>query len=253
MTAADRLWEVFLDVQRGLPRQGPGCEEATLAALDLCSGLGGDPRALDVGCGPGMQTIALARRATRVVAVDTSTEYLAQLRERSRRQGLERRVDLVVADMADLPFAAGSFDLVWAEGSAYVMGVDRALETWRRLLRNGGYLAFTELVWLAAARPQPVERFFAEEYPAMSGVEALLARIAAAGYEMVGHFTLPEKAWWDCFYGPLAEKLPGLRRRYAGDDEALAVVENTAREIGMRRDYAASYGYEFFVARQLPD
>lgn len=249
MSAPDRLWNVFLDVQRGLPRQGPGCEEATRAALDLCSEVGAKPRVLDVGSGPGMQTAVVAGRAGRVVAVDTSLEYLDQLIERCRRDRLADRIDVVVADMADLPFAAESFDLVWAEGSAYVIGVDRALQSWRRLLRAGGYLAFTELVWLAAEPPQPVGRFFAEEYPAMSTVESWGQRIAASGYDLVGNFTLPEHAWWDAYYGPLEAKLPGLRERYAGDDEALAVVENTAREIAMRRNYSRWYGYQFFVAR----
>jgi SAM-dependent methyltransferase len=199
-----------------------------------------------------MQTTVVASRVDRVVAVDRSTEYLTQLLDRSRRHGLDDRISIAVADMADLPFASGSFDLLWAEGSAYVIGVDRALRSWRRLLRAGGYFAFTELVWLAAEPPQPVARFFADEYPAMSTVESWQKAIAASGYDLVGNFTLPEHAWWDGYYGPLEAKLPGLRGRYAGDHDALAVVANTAREIAMRREYSRWYGYEFFVARIRP-
>ena len=61
MNADPRLFEVFLDVQRGLPRQGPGCDESTLRAISLCSGRPEGADLLDVGCGPGMQTVALTR------------------------------------------------------------------------------------------------------------------------------------------------------------------------------------------------
>jgi len=55
-----RLLEVFFDVQRGLPRQGVGDSESTRKALALCSQLPDKPVVLDIGCGPGMQTIVLA-------------------------------------------------------------------------------------------------------------------------------------------------------------------------------------------------
>ena len=46
------------------------------------------------------------------------------------------------------PAALGSgYDLVWAEGSAYSIGFENALALWRTLLRPGGCLVVTELVW----------------------------------------------------------------------------------------------------------
>ena len=58
-------------MQRGLPRQGIGSDEETLRALALCMGLPAPPVILDVGCGPGVQTMTLARATGgRVTAVD---------------------------------------------------------------------------------------------------------------------------------------------------------------------------------------
>ena len=51
-----KLLEVFFDVQRGLPRQGPGSNECTNEALAFCDELPDNPSVLDIGCGPGMQT-----------------------------------------------------------------------------------------------------------------------------------------------------------------------------------------------------
>ncbi len=250
MTEDERLFEVFLDVQRGLPRQGPGCDASTLQALSLCAGLPERPHVLDIGCGPGMQTVALAKALDGpVTAVDLFPEYLEALRARASAAGVADRIKTVAGDMTALPFAAGCFDLIWAEGSAYIMGVTDALAAWKRLLRPGGFFAFTELVWLRPDPPAEVAAFFADEYPAMTDIEGVSATIRAGGYALLGQFTLPGSAWWDHYYGPLAAKLPALDRTYAGDDDALGVIESTRREIEMRRRFPEWYGYAFFVGR----
>lgn len=245
--------KVFWEVQRGLPRQGPGNDESTLRALALCRGVPPRPSVLDIGCGPGMQTLALARALTGpITAVDLHPEYLVQLEEAACNGGVADRVTTIVADMRALPFAGASFDLVWSEGAAYIMGFAHALAEWRRLLRPGGCLAVSELVWLTPDPPAEVAAFFGQEYPAMTDIETNLGLIEAAGYEVLGHLTLPEAAWWDAYYAPLVAKLPALRDRYRGDPEALAVVEGTAREVEMRRRYPDAYGYELFVAASSP-
>ncbi|MEQ8848915.1 class I SAM-dependent methyltransferase [Botrimarina sp.] len=251
MDAAPRLLAVFFDVQRGLPRQGPGSERSTLEALALCSQLPADPDVLDVGCGPGGQTMTLARACGgRIVAVDTCDEYLDELRERAQRAGVAGRIDALNADMAALAFPVGSFDLVWCEAAAYVMGVAAALAAWRPLLRDRGYLAFSELVWLTNDPPPAAAEFWRAGYPAMTTVRGVLREVRESGYEPLGGFTLPDSDWWSDYYGPLQAKLPVLREKYAGDEQALGVVAATEAEIEVRRRYADAYGYRFFVARR---
>ncbi|GFO63114.1 MerR family transcriptional regulator [Geomonas paludis] len=57
--------EYFFELFNDLPRQGPGCSEATLRALELLQGLPSKPSVLDIGCGCGMQTQILARERRR--------------------------------------------------------------------------------------------------------------------------------------------------------------------------------------------
>lgn len=67
---------------------------------------------LDVGCGTGGLLVSAARRGARGVGVDIALRWLVVAQRRLRDLGLDRDVALIAADGAQLPFAAGSFDLV---------------------------------------------------------------------------------------------------------------------------------------------
>lgn len=245
-----RLIDVFFEVQRGLPRQGPGSNDSTNKALELCLKLPDNPSLLDIGCGPGMQTMALAEACSgSIIAVDTCDEYLDELRQRIEQANLSDRVEVKNADMATLDLPEETFDLIWCEGAAYIMGVSAALQAWRPLLRDKGYLAFTELVWLKENPASTVAEFFDIEYPAMTSIEAIQETVREGDYELVGDFTLPDSAWWTDYYIPLEAKLPSLRQKYVGDGEALGIIAMAEAEIDMRRRFGLSYGYHFFVVR----
>ena len=246
-----KLLEVFFDVQRGLPRQGVGDSESTISALALCSELPVTPAVLDIGCGPGMQTIVLAQSTSgKITAVDNCDEYLDELRRRLETASLSARVEVQSADMTVLNYPTETFDLIWCEGAIYIMGVKQALKSWRPLLRDRGYLAFSELVWLDPQPTGKVAEFFGNEYPAMTTIDRIITALRENGYEPVGDFTLPESAWWDDYYTPLEAKLPSLRQKYEGDEAALGIVAQSEAEIDIRRRCASSYGYHFFVARK---
>ena len=249
MSSDARLDAVFRDIHQGLPRQGPGTDAATLTALELCVGLPETARVLDIGCGPGMQTLAIARsRNAHVVAVDLDETYLAQLNRSASAVALADRITTRALDMNELPFNDGEFDLVWSEGAAYIMGFAAALREWRPLLRPGGYLMVSELCWTTQPRPQPVAEFFKDAYPPMTDVASRLADLATHGYEVVDHLTLQDEGWWTHYYTPLEKKLPSLRARYADDQAAGELIDATQREIDMRRQYGDAYCYEYFVA-----
>ena len=246
-----RLFEIFLDVQRGLPRQGPGVEASTLEALACCTALPERPAILDIGCGPGMQTVTLSQalRDAHITALDLHQPFLHELKARAHAARVADRIDILVADMHVLPFPPQSFDLIWVEGAAYIMGVEMAWIAWKPFLKAEGYIAMSELVWLHAEPPTEVVDFFAHEYPAMTDIATNVARLQACGYELAGHFTLPDAAWWAPYYTPLEAKLPALYDTYANDEDALGIIESTKREIEMRRRFGNWYGYEFFIGR----
>ncbi len=239
---------VFSEVHDDIPRGGPGDFESTRKALRMLEALPERPSILDMGCGPGVQTLDLAGLTDGgITAVDNHEHFLGRLRDAVAQRGLADRVDVLAGDMFHLQFDPHSFDVIWAEGSIYIIGFEAGLRAWRPLLRRPGYLAATELTWLRPDSPGELAEFWANEYPAMQDVEANLAAIRRSGYVPAGHFTLPDSAWWEPYYGPIEKKLPALRAKFRDHPQALAVLEAEQTEIDLYRRYSAYYGYVFYV------
>ena len=240
---------IFFELHSGLPREGPGSRAATARALALAGSLPREPRVLDIGCGPGQQTLDLAALLpdATVTAVDNHPPFVDEVRRRAAERGLCDRVRALVGDMGALAFPPASFDLIWCEGAAYFLGLPAALEAWRPLLAPGGCLALSEAVWLRPEPPAELRRVWDEEYPAMLDVAGCRRIVQAAGYDLLGDFVLPEAAWWDDYYTPMEQRVALLAERYAGDPVAEAVLQEARDEMALHRDYAAYYGYVFLV------
>ena len=246
-----RFWEIFFEIYETLPRQGPGNRACTLKALALCRELPPSPVVLDLGCGVGGQTFHLAEQtAGSIIAIDHHAPFIERMRVAVDERGLAARIQPVVGDMASPGLAPGSIDLIWSEGALYNLGIENALGTCHELLRPGGHVAFTDAVWRVDHPPPDVKASFDFDYPTMGRVPDVLAAIERVGLALVGHFTLPDEAWWDDFYAPMERRVVELRGKYAGDAAVLAVLDQIAQEPELHRRHSATYAYEFFVARR---
>jgi ubiquinone/menaquinone biosynthesis C-methylase UbiE len=241
---------IFRELTEGLPRQAPGSAAATLRALSLIRGLPPRPRILDVGCGPGAQTIELAR-ATRawIVAVDIRQRFLDELTERATEAGVMPQITAVNSSMFDMDFANESFDLIWSEGAVYIQGFAAGLTAWRRFLRPGGWIAVSELTWLVPDPPAEAAEYWARNYPGMGSIERNCQLIAEAGYAHMDGFVLSTKDWHN-YYGPAETRVEELKEKYADDPDVLAKLDEENREPALFRKYHDAYGYVFYVMRK---
>ena len=239
-------------LHEGLPRQGPGSSECTRKAFSFLSGLPARPEILDIGCGAGMQTIELARLCPgcRITAVDIHQPFLAQFISEAASAGVDGRINIVQASMEALPFPDKTFDLIWAEGSIFIIGFAEGLNFWRRLLRSGGYLCLTESVWFTENPSPEALSFWNECYPAIGPVTKNCAIAEDAGYRVVAAFPLPDSAWWDNYYAHVLRRIDDLLPEVAGNPGAMAQIEFARREIEIFRKHAGEYGYEFFILQK---
>jgi len=248
---ADTFWRHFHEIYEAMPRQGPGDRGSTLRALALLPRLTAAQRILDVGCGSGAQTIDLAQATeAQIVAVDIHAPFVAQLARRAAELGLAERIRTEVCDMNDLPFADGSFDVVWSEGAIFVVGFDDGLRAWRRLLVPGGYLVVSDLCWLRDDPPAELRAFFESEGADVGVVEERRRVVTGAGYRLVDDFVLPELGWSQNYYAPLEAAVARFREVHEGDAEALEVAAGCQHEIEMFRKHAGAFGYVFFVMQR---
>jgi len=249
--STERAMEIFLEAFDGMPRLGPGQRAATQRAYRTLT-LPAEPRILDVGCGNGSQTLDLAEVSSgRITAVDNHAPFLERLQKEANARGVGERVRPVCMDMAALDFPDGTFDLVWSEAAIYNIGFAKGLSAWKSLLAPGGCLAVSEACWLRPDPPPEIERWWRQEYPAITDVETNLALIREAGYVPLGHFALPPQAWTDEYFVPLQARTNQLRAKYGNDPEATGVLDSLQIEIDQYRAYGDGYGYVFFMMRPM--
>jgi SAM-dependent methyltransferase len=239
---------IFWELHTDLPQQAPGSDALTAQVLSRLPHLGPDTRILDIGCGPGRQTLVLARESeAQIVAIDLLPPFLGLLRQRAEAAGLSDRIEAKQISMTDMPFEDASFDLIWSEGAIYNMGFENGLRAWPRLLRPGGHVGVTDACFLVPDPAPEAARFWAQDYPGMLDVPGCLAAARAAGYRVIDHLVLPESAWWDGYYDPLMARSKELRERYADDPDALAYIDQGVLECELYRSHSSSYGYVFYV------
>jgi ubiquinone/menaquinone biosynthesis C-methylase UbiE len=152
-------------------------------------------RLLDVACGPGVVTAALAPGATSVIAFDATEEMLEKARSRCAKAGLTN-VAFKCGDAENLPFADGQFDgVVTRLAIHHFADPQRALDEMFRVLRCGGAAVVVDIV--SSQHPaesnlqNAIERLRDPSHVRMLPAAELDACVARAGFADI------ECATWD--------------------------------------------------------
>jgi ubiquinone/menaquinone biosynthesis C-methylase UbiE len=241
----------YCELYEQLPRCGPGDDKSTAKAYRWMRDVPAEPYILDIGCGPGMQTLELARLSGgRIIALDNHQQFLNTLVANARKENLSGRIETMNANMEIASFEPGSFDIIWSEGALYIMGFKRGLGKFIRYLKPGGYMAMTEAVWLTDDRPEKAVEFWSSEYPLMKDIDANLQIIQDAGFSLETHFTLPVWSWLTDFYNPMEVAIGQFKQKYIDDEEIHDLYVAIEEEIHIFKKFCYVFGYEFFVMRK---
>jgi trans-aconitate methyltransferase len=235
--------EAFFEVHKDLPREGPGEPADVDWALRLAD-LPPDAAICDAGCGPGGDIEALLAHVPRgrVLAMDAHAPFA---RAASARFAEEPRVTARAGDMAALAAQPEApFDLIWCAGALYFLGVENGLATFRKVLKPGGVVAFSEPVFFTET-PSDDARAFWDGYATPTQAE-LRAQIGRAGYEVLGTRRVSDAAW-EKYYGPMEARIEALRA--GADAELTKALDESAAEAAAWRRVRAETGYLLVVAR----
>ena len=240
--------ELFYEIFSNLPRQGPGDKRSTLKAAKTIEDIPKEPVILDLGCGTGKQTSELAKFFEgKITAIDNHQPFLDVLANKAKQNGFEERLLCLNADMLNPSFVDGQFDLIWAEGSIFIIGFEKGLKTLKKLLKPSGYTAITEVSWFKESPPTELEDFWNSAYPDIKTIDQNLERINRAGYKLIDHFKLPDAAWMDDYYIPLEKRLEKFRQKYHAQKNAIELIASIQLEIDIFRKYSDYYGYVFYI------
>ena len=148
-------WPAWADLPLDVVVYGPDMPtETDLRLLGRVDG----KRVLELGCGGGPASVALARQGAKVIAVDPSAEQIGHARRLSEREDV--MVEWHQGDLADLAFVRA--DTVDAVLSVYVLGIasdlDRVFRQVHRVLKPDApfVISLPHPAWRAAAPGDPV-------------------------------------------------------------------------------------------------
>jgi ubiquinone/menaquinone biosynthesis C-methylase UbiE len=171
------------------------------------------PRILDIGCGSGVPTMELARLGQgEVIGIDIDRPALDKLTKKIREAGFSNRVQAVNCSILDMVFPDESFDIIWSEGSIFVIGFKRGIQEWKRFLKPNGFMVI---------------------HDEKGNVKEKLEQISNCGYELVGYFILSEDTWWTEYFAPLEKLIGKFRTRCTDDPNLLEELHQAQGELEM--------------------
>ena len=182
----------------------------TLKILEILSEMK-KTRILDIGCGTGVPTIELAKWSEgEVIGIDIDKQALARCNEKIRQEHLTSRVRTIHCSLMDMDFPDSYFDMIWAEGSVFVLGFKISLKDWRRYIIPGGYLVL---------------------HDAVGDLPEKLSVAKGLGYVCVEYILISGDEWWNRYFNPLQKKIDAIRDTCKGNAEAMTFLNARQKEI----------------------
>jgi len=174
--------------------------------------------------------MALARLSNgQIVGTDINQTLLDKLNRKIKEAGLTHRVETVRCSMSEMNFREESFDIIWAEGSIWVIGFKRGLKEWKKFLKSGGYLVIHDEI---------------------KGIYKKRKQISNYGYELLDFFTLSEDVWWTEYYAPMEKHINDLKIKYADEHKDVQKLRSEQQEIDLFKKNPKLFKSVFYILRR---
>jgi cyclopropane fatty-acyl-phospholipid synthase-like methyltransferase len=147
------------------------------------------PLILDIGCGTGVPTLALAEKSGGdITAVDIDCKSINRLKEKVQDMNLTKRITIHNCSFFDIE-EKNQFDLIIAEGILNVVGFRRGFQKIKKLLKRNGYIIIHD-----EASEQNKKINFLE----------------SSGFKIIDTFKLNAQVWWNDYYKCLVREISSL-------------------------------------------
>ena len=164
----------------------------------------------------------------KITGIDTDQRLLDRFKKRIEEEGLSNQVVTKKCSLFDIDFPNETFDIVWAEGSIWIIGFKKGLEEWRRLLKPKGFLVVHDSV---------------------KTVLNELDILSSLGYDLINHFELPEDAWLKEYAIPL-ERLIKEQKKKTKDIVTLKMLERYQNEVNTIKKNPKDHFSAFYILQK---
>lgn len=145
------------------------------------------PLILDIGCGSGIPTLALADIYDGIIyAVDSDKTALTRLEEKIKSLNLSDKIITIHSSVFNIKFIEKKFDIVLAEGLLNEIGFKKGLSIINRNIKEKGYCIIHD------------------EY---SDHKNKIKIFKKNNYKLIDSFTLNEDIWWNDYCQCLEKKI----------------------------------------------
>jgi ubiquinone/menaquinone biosynthesis C-methylase UbiE len=134
------------DTYKGEDIDGIIYQRRQVVALNYIDGLGlkTTARLLEIGCGAGLLSTALAKRGFFVEAIDHAQAMIELTKKRAKIKGVENQINACTGDIHELSYRDRSFDLIVALGVIpWLHDFRKALAEISRVLASEGYVVLS--------------------------------------------------------------------------------------------------------------
>jgi len=154
-----------------------------------------NPLILDVGCGSGVPTLALAEYYTgsTITAVDIDAKSINRLKEKVTELNLSNRITAVNCSLFDMEFEENLFDIILAEGLLNVVGFKKGFSILIKLLKRNGYFIIHDEFQNHTEKTEFIE---------------------SNNCKILDSFSLDEHVWWNDYFKCLEEEISLQRDEY---------------------------------------
>lgn len=206
------------------------------------------------GFGKGNECLLLAQHYSSIIAVESRQDYIEAFEKQVSAENLNEKIQLIHAPLDKLPFEKEYFDLILSEGGINYSDFDFRINSWKLFLKDGGYLALSELCVLKEVElPDELANFLCDSFPfrEIETIDYKITQIKDAGYRICGQHKLPDSCWIN-FYEDKVESYEDMPQRWKNSKEGRQVeeyIENFKYFHYMYREY---FGYVYFILRKPP-
>jgi ubiquinone/menaquinone biosynthesis C-methylase UbiE len=164
-----------------------------------------------------------------VIGIDIDQRALAKLNRKIKEAGFSNQVQAVNCSILNMSFPDESFDIIWSEGSIFVIGFEKGIWEWKRFIRQDGFMVI---------------------HDEKGNIEEKLEQISKCGYKLLGYFVLSEDTWRAEYFAPLEKLVAKAQTIHTDDPQAPEELNQARRELEMFRNNPERNNSVYFVIQK---